>query len=405
MIMRYRFACSAIVATLLATTAAAATIPNPQAQPQGWNHASAAHYLDSRQTWWMSWPRAQRDHETACVSCHTVLPYAMGRPSLRQSLGETGPSAPEQQMLGYIIKRVNLWNEVKPFYSDEDVAPKKTRESRGTEAIMNALVLARYDARQGHLNDITRKAFDNMWATQLVVPAPAQTQPQPAVAYGAAPSSPPAAAVPSNTPADDETGSWDWINFQNAPWESNESHYYGATLAAIAVGLAPEDYKDSPAIQPRLHLLTEYLLRDYDTQPLVNRIVILWASSQIPALLPPAKRNALLEDIRTHQQADGGWTLTSLGAWKRHDDTPLDQRSDGYATGLTVYALKQAGVATDTPEMKQAIAWLLANQDSKQGLWPAYSLNKQRDLSSDIGRFMSDAATSYSAMALESVQR
>jgi squalene-hopene/tetraprenyl-beta-curcumene cyclase len=380
--IKYHIASSALIATL-AVAAAAETIP--QTQPQIWDHASAAHYLDSRQTWWMSWPHAQRDHETACVSCHTVLPYAMGRPALRQSLGETGPSAPEQQMLGYIIKRVNLWNEVKPFYSDEDIAPKKTRESRGTEAIMNALILARYDAQQGHLNDITRKALDDMWAIQL--PA-------------AVPATPPAGG------ADDETGSWDWINFQNAPWESNESHYYGATLAAIAVGLAPENYKDSPAIQPRLHLLTQYLLRDYETQPLVNRIVVLWASSQLPALLPPDRRATLLKEIGDHQQADGGWSLTTLGPWQpRHDNTPLDTRSDGYATGLTVYALKQAGISTDTPEMKHAIAWLLANQDSKQGLWPAYSLNKQRDPASDIGRFMSDAATSYSVLALESVQR
>jgi hypothetical protein len=148
-----------------------------------------------------------------------------------------------------------------------------------------------------------------------------------------------------------------------------------------------------------------YLVRDYDSQPLVNRIVLLWASSKLPNLLSAQKRTNLINEIRARQREDGGWSLTDLGEWKRKDNTPLDPRSDGYATGLTVYALREAGISTDRPEMKKAIRWLIENQDAREGLWPAYSLNKQRDSGSDIGRFMSDAATSYSVMALETVRR
>jgi squalene-hopene/tetraprenyl-beta-curcumene cyclase len=292
---------------------------------------------------------------------------------MRKALGESGPSSPELEMLGNIAKRVNLWNEVEPFYSDQKVGPRKTIESRGTEAVLNALILARYDTQKHRLSYVARRAFDNMWTTQL--------------AEG------------------DEAGSWNWLNFHNAPWESNESHYYGATLAAVAVGLAPGNYRKSPEIQPDLNRLSLYLNRDYDSQPLVNRIVLLWASSKLPGLLPSWKRAALLDDIRVHQKEDGGWSLTSLGRWNRRDNTQLDERSDGYATGLIVYALKKAKVSVNKEEMKKAIAWLIKNQDAKQGLWPAYSLNKQRDAATDVGHFMSDAATSYSVMALEAVHR
>jgi hypothetical protein len=385
--MRFRHAAYLLIASLT-TAAYAASIPAAASQPPTWDRASAARYMDYRQNWWMGWQPARRDQDTACISCHTAVPYAMGRPALRKSLGETRPSAPEQQMLGYIIKRVNMWNRIQPFYTDAEDGPHKTRESRGTEAVLNALVLARYDAQNGHLSEITRKAFDNMWTTQL---------------------QPNASSMMMNSSQMDQVGSWEWLNFELAPWESDVSHYYGATLAAIAVGLAPgslpgTSYKNTPAIQPRLRLLTDYLLRNYDAQPLSNKVVVLWASSRMPALLPSDKRTALLNQLRASQQADGGWSLADLGAWKRQDGAPLDRHSDGYATGLTLYALEQSGISTSTPEMQKGLAWLTAHQD-KQGLWPAWSVNKDRDVSSDVGRFMSDAATSYAVMALASARK
>jgi hypothetical protein len=61
--------------------------------------------------------------------------------------------------------------------------------------------------------------------------------------------------------------------------------------------------------------------------------------------------------------------------------------------------------ARRNPHVARGIAWLESNQDKATGAWPAWSLNKNRDLETPVGKFMSDAATSYAVMALENSQR
>jgi len=335
-----------------------------------WNSKSAAAYLDQRFSWWITWKTAARDHDTFCVSCHTALPYALGRPALRKSLEEQGPSVNERQLLENVAKRVRLWPEVLPFYSDEKNGAPKTAEARGTEAVLNALILTSYDAPGGKLSDNAKLALDNMWSLQLKSGA--------------------------------DKGAWIWLNFHNEPWEADDSQFWGATLGALAAGNTPNDYRAGSSVRESLRLLAGYLRQEQQGQSLLNRVFLLWASSKIPGLLTAQQQKSIVDEIVGKQQEDGGWSTSSLlpASWQRRDGTALETKSDGYATGLVSFVLGQAGLSRTRPELKKGVAWLAKNQNSAEGFWPATSLNKQRDPASDAGRFMSDAATAYAVMAL-----
>ncbi len=367
--MKTTFIFAAIFTSYLALSGNAIAADTGSHPADSWDPKAAAKYLDGREAWWLRWPTSQRDHSTACVSCHTALPYALSRRALRSSLSEQSASSVETAMLDNVTKRVALWAQVEPFYTDAQAGPRKTVESRGTESVLNALILANYDAEDSKLAGVTKTALDQMWSLQLKSGA--------------------------------EAGAWDWLNFHNAPWESNESQYMGAAMAAIAVGIAPGNYREEPAIQSNLKLLSSYLVNHYAEQPLFDRVMLLWASAKLPALLTSEQRASLEGAIYEKQGEDGGWSLSAFGAWKRHDDTPLETKSDGYATGLVVFALEQAGVPRSQAHVEKGLTWLDRNQDHSDGRWPSYSLNKKRDLNSDIGHFMTDAATAYAVMALK----
>jgi squalene-hopene/tetraprenyl-beta-curcumene cyclase len=354
--------------------------PSETQPSHSWNPKSAAAYLDSREGWWMAWPAAARDHGTFCVSCHTAVPYALARPALRSALGEDQPSANERKLLENVTTRVRLWNQVTPFYN-ESSGPNKALQSRGTESVLNALILAAADARSGKPGENTRAAFGHMWALQQKT--------------------------------GDQKGAWPWLDFGNEPFEAGDSAFYGASLAAVAVGTAPENYRATADIQDNLKLLRDYVGRECARQPVIHQVVALWASTKWPGFLPPAQQKSIIDSVLSKQESDGGWGLSSLGwtwkgstlrslvnLWTRSNDSPLLGKSDGYATGLVVFVLGQVGVPIEDPHLQRGRFWLVRNQDRTEGLWPGYSLVNRRDPSSGTGRFMNDAATAYAVLAL-----
>jgi squalene-hopene/tetraprenyl-beta-curcumene cyclase len=365
--MHLRHSLQVLLASFLASIASAQ--PTPNAGTSSWNAATAAAYLDGREAWWLTWPTAARDHNTACVSCHTALPYALARPALRAKLGEQAVVEPERRLVENVVKRVQQWRDVDPFYPDQTRGLPKTSESRGTEAVLNAMILANRDAQSGQsMSADAKQAFDNLWSLQFR--------------------------------NGELKGAWAWLNFHNEPWEGNASPYFGAALAAIAIGAAPGEYAASAEIQDRLALLRGYLQRGADTVSLFNRMMVLWASDGIQSILTKEQRQSIIDAAFAKQQRDGGWSTADLGSWARADGTPLDTASDGYATGLVALALQRSGINRTDERLQRGLDWLARHQDAASGAWHASSVNKKRDPATDVGKFMSDAATAYAVMAL-----
>jgi len=328
-----------------------------------WNPKAAADYLDRRADQWMHWPKAARAQDTVCVSCHTALTYALVREPLGRFLKESGSAPARQRLLADVRKRVQLSPQLPPYYPDKALA------SRGTEAVLNALILADEDANQGHLSAATQAAFDAMWATQLT--------------------------------SGPDAGSWPWIQFNNEPWEAPDSGYYGATLAALAVASAPDAYRARPSIQQGLGRLHDYLTRAFAQQTLLKRADLLWAAGRLPGLIEPAARDSTLRELWAMQRSDGGWSLASLMPnWKRRDGTPQDNESDGYATGFVALVLQESGVAPTDVRLRRALYWLEKHQSIWNGRWSADSPNKKRGLRDEPRHFMDDAATGFAVLAL-----
>jgi hypothetical protein len=251
-----------------------------------WDPARAANYLDSRQQAWFAWRQAQ-SADGPCVSCHTGLPYLLARPALRTLLKEDAPTIYETGLRARLAAHAG---------------EKPKGALQGVETIMAALFLSERETQ--------RSTFSQLWSLQ-------QTD-------GAL------------------KGGWQWYNANLDPWETPPQFRYGAALAALAIGSAPSEIRDTPDAQQRIRALSEFLNDGLSARPLHVRLAVLWASAKLPSLLDAEAKRAIVADVLRAQQPDGGWTLASLGPWAEHPSAPAPIEGGGsnsYATAFTTYVL------------------------------------------------------------------
>jgi squalene-hopene/tetraprenyl-beta-curcumene cyclase len=169
--------------------------------------------------------------------------------------------------------------------------------------------------------------------------------------------------------------------------------HFGATVALIGVGAAPDAYAATPGAAKGIEQLKRYLAAN-PPPTLHHKLMILWADSYRLDLTTDAQRKTWLDELSKLQRDDGGWNSPSLGNWERADESPQDTTtSDGYATGLAIYVLRRSGTPADDPRIARGIAWLKANQ-RESGRWFTRSLFK------DNKHYLSHAGTAMAVMAL-----
>jgi squalene-hopene/tetraprenyl-beta-curcumene cyclase len=307
--------------------------------------AKSAEFLDSVTLTWIK--------QRKCASCHTGFPYLLARPALGDS---EAPAVLEVRK--FLEDRVANWDQGGKGRGYLKATGPLVVSEGVTEVVAIAATLAQHDAQStGKLHPRTRQALDRMWELQR------------------------------------EDGSWNWNKTRLAPLEHDE--YFGAVYAALGVGHAPEGYAQTESAKAGLARLKSYLQKN-PAPDLHHKTWLLWASVKLDGVMTPAERELTIKQLLARQRKDGGWSLPSLGDWKRLNGKANDKQapSDGYATGLVMYVLRQAGVQATQEPIRRGLAWLRHNQ-RVSGRWFTRSLNQDRT------HYITHAGTAFAVMALK----
>jgi len=272
-----------------------------------------------------------------CFTCHTNYAYLVARPYLGAD------TTAHRQVRAFAEELVaKRWEEKGPRWDAEVVA--------------TAAALAMNDAATtGKLHPLTKTALDRIWTVQRA------------------------------------DGGFDWLKCGWPPMENDDE--YGAVLAALAVGIAPENYRSEPQAQEGIARLRKYL-ETTKWPTLHHRAMLVWAAAAWPEILSADARQKTLDDLSGKQLPDGGWSASSLGDWTRADDTPqTPEVADGYGTGFALFVLMKGGVPAADPRIEKGIAWLKTHQ-RESGRWYTRSLYK------DGHHFLTHAGSAFAVMAL-----
>lgn len=289
----------------------------------------AVRFLDAASLAWQK--------ERNCMTCHTNYAFLMARPLV--SADAPAHAAVREYAEELVEQR---WQERGPRWPAEVVA--------------TAAALAFNDARTtGKLHPTTRAALERMWTVQR------------------------------------EDGGFDWLKCNWPPMEIDD--HYGVTLAAIGVGIAPEDYRQTAAAQAGLAGIRKYLKAN-PPSTLHHKAMLLWASTKDDELATAEENSNCIDDLLKLQHAHGGWGLADLGNWKRADRSEQQRNtSDGYGTGFVIFVLRQAELPASDERLARGVEWLKKNQ-RESGRWFTRSMNK------DNKHYITHAGTAFAVMAL-----
>ena len=296
-----------------------------------------------------AWSKARK-----CVSCHTNGTYLSARASLTPHFG-----APAQEMRDFFVAELRELEATPRDKQLSGVTP--------TQVAYIAWGLSSWDAHvTEQLSKETKDALDLAFAVQA------------------------------------EDGSWGNVDCW-PPFESDT--YHGAIVMALAMHEAPgwRQQKLKPPVQQGVDKLLHYLK---STPPPHDyaRVWLLRAAARFPGLLERDAKKATIETLKTHQRADGGWSIRSFAApeaWGngrraekiRGEASVGDPPSDAHQTGLVILALLEGGVPASDPDLVRGLEWLRANQ-RQSGRWWTRSLNTEKQ------HYITYSATAYALSAL-----